>query len=47
MEQLHVNSDAALSSSPSNQDNKKFEEEVAKAMKISKEELKKGDKEEL
>ena len=35
------------SSSPSNQENKKYEEDLAKAMKISKEELKKGDEEEL
>ena len=35
------------STSPSDQDNKKFEEELAKAMEISKKELKKGNEEEL
>ena len=35
------------SSSPFDQENKKYEEELTKAMKISKEELKKGDEEEL
>ena len=34
-------------SSPSNQENKKYEEELDQAMKITKEELKKGDEEEL
>ncbi|MCH8207980.1 MAG: hypothetical protein IIA62_02820, partial [Nitrospinae bacterium] len=33
--------------SPSNQENKKYKEELAQAMKISKEELKKGYKEEV
>ena len=33
--------------SPSNQNSKKFEEEIAKSIDLSKKELKKGDKEEL
>ena len=33
--------------SPSNQDSKRFEEELAKAMDMSRKEMKKGDKEEL
>ena len=42
-----ISKSSPTSSSSSDHENKKYKEELAQAMKISKEELKKGDKEEL